>query len=881
VRAASSRRTETGGALDALLRFALLTWPREMRDEYSDDVCADIRAEMRSRGPAYAIGAMNDVVVTGVRERCAGVARDIRFALRTMRHAPLFAAAVILTMAIAIGINGGVGGLIVDIMGRDLPYVDPSTLVALWETNARNGSTREAFTYRDFVTLRSEQRTLGALGALVHTSGTLLGGETPLLVRGEAVDGGFFGVYRRAPQLGRWLDTSDERPGAPAVVVVSDAIWRAQLHADAGIVGRTVTIGDAPRRVIGVAPPRFAILDFWYGGIRYPDYWVPLRAADWSETGHGILVTARLRPGIGVESVDADLARIFAGLARRDPDEDTGHSARAHSLRHEFYDDLAPTMLVMSVAIGTILAIACANIANLFLSRASARGDELGIRVALGASRRRLVTQLFTEAALFIVAGGVLGTALAAGIIVFFARLFENWNATPFYSEIGVNGRMLGATALGTIVAVLLAGLVPALVASRADLSPAIAGGGRSGDRARGRRARAALIGLEIALAIALVAAAAMSVRSFQAQVREPLGFEPDGLQVVSVVGASPQRYATRTAADALTDRILHTLAADPRIARVAVDDELPFLSSADTDYAVEGRSYGNGAAPETLVAMISPGTFATLGIPLLAGRDFSAADDAHSMPVEIVSAAFAEQNFGGVRAALGRRVSIDYASGDSGKPMRTIVGIAGDVRTRWDGARRPTAYSPLAQVPDATAMTFIVRPRGAGVSVAALVDAAVASADPTLPMPKITPLRPELDQQLGSAKLMAVMLGVLALLALFLAIGGIYAVVSYDVARRTREIGIRIALGATTGTIVRMIMAETTRLALVGIVAGLALAVAVTTALRSVFVEVTALDPATYAGIVLSLALALSAGALVPSVRAARVDPAVTLRYD
>jgi predicted permease len=871
---------------DANLRIALAVFdallfvcPREMREEYGRSMRAHFADAVCEHGAAAALRGYADVIAGGLMERAAILRRDVLFALRGMRRTPFFAATVILTIAVAVGANGGVYGMLSTILFRPLPFANAPSVAALWEVDRVHGYTGEGFAIDDFEAVRRQNHTLRAVAALRPASATLVGsGGPPKVLRGTHVTGEFFALYGAHAELGRLLDARDERAGSSAVVL-SDEVWRTRLRADPSIVGRTVRLDDVPRTVVGIAPPRFYFADLYRGQVDYADYFVPIDPALYRRAGHLFFVSALAaapRP-----AVDADLQRIFASLALTHPDTNANLSARSVPIADAIFGPMRPSLVAMGLAVFALLAVACANVANLFLSRGSARSGEIATRFALGASRRRLVSQLLTESSLYVLAGGLLGCAIAALLVNAVASVIDSAGPVIHLKHLSADWRTFAATGVTVVVAALLAGGAPALALSRPNVAASMRGADRSQTGSTGSRLRAALVTLEIALAIAVVAAAAISARSFYVLSSKPLGFETHNVTVASMLGASTHRYATAASVDRFLGAILGRVRSAPGIGAAAWAATTPYIGSSQAGFTVAGAHYARGSEPDADVDMISDGYFGALGIPLLAGRDFGHADGPSGVPVAIVSRSFAERYLGGVEHAIGKRITIGMASLDVPQAPRNVVGVVGDVRDHLAWAPQPTMYAPLTQIPSIGWLKLVVRSPLSPQQVAAVAGTAIAAVDPTVPAPSATSLDfekrvDELDRRITDE-----MLGAFALLALALAIAGIYAVVSYGVARRTREIGVRVAFGAAPRTIVRMVVGGALRLAAAGIVVGCALAGAAAWALKT-YLDVDApLDAVTAGTVVAVIAVAVIAAAWLPARRAARVDPSAALRYE
>lgn len=877
--AGSSPRSDSGAgvrAAAALFRLLLFACPSEMRAEYGAAMRADFAAAVREKGGSAAILGFVDVVSAGIAERAHALGRDLAFALRGMRRAPLFACVVVLTTAVAIGANGALNGLVANIVLRPLPIAEPSTLAVLWEVDRLHGYTRSAFRYDDYVAL-SGVRTLKQVAALAPIGGTLVGGSAaPRVVSGAAIAGAFFETYRVRPVIGRLLDERDERDGARPVVI-SDELWRSRFAANPNVLGRTVKIEDTQMTVVGVAPPGLRFVDLWRAMIDHADYFIPLRASAYAGAGHAVLVVAR--PAADLAEVDADLHRTFATLAVTHPATNRYVSARAVWTNDEIRGPMLPSLVAVSLAVLAVLAVACANVANLFLSRAAARTAEVATRYALGASRRRLIAQLLTETTLYVVLGGVLGIALAATIVHAIATTIDAGSPVVHLQHLDVEWKTFVATGASIGIAALLVGLAPAIALSRPDVVGTMKGSDRSGT-GRGRAFRATLVTLEIALAIAIVATAAISARSYYRLANEPMGFDTRDVSVAFVVGVSRHRYDTAARADAFLDAVRSRVLGAPGVAAAAWAATTPFLGEAQASFTVQGARYAEGSEPEADLDTVSDEYLRALRVPVLAGRDFTTSDRVGAAPVAMVSKSFADRYLNGVAAAVGKHITIHRST--SGVPIqaRTVVGVTGDIRNQMSARQQPTMYAPVAQLPSVF-MKLVVRSKLSTVEVADIVRAAIAAVDKTVPPATATSLEHEFYYDALARRMTDIMLSSLAAIALALAVAGIYAVVSYSVACRTREIGVRAAFGASPSRIAAMVLRDAFRLAAVGSVLGVGLAGVSAWALKG-FLDVDApIDGFTAVTVLAIAACAIGLAAYLPARRAAHIDPVVALRYE
>jgi predicted permease len=875
----NARRSFARAIFDALLfafpRDTRTQYRAEMRDDFATRLTATRMERGRSAMWTFAMHNYLDTLTTGLSERCAAVARDITYAIRGAMRAPLFALTVILTIGIAVGANAAVDGFISAIVFTPVPVADINSLVIVYETNERTGLTRGIFTYRDAMFLRSQARTLEAVGIAAESSGALLGAGPPRMLHGEAASGDVFSVLRIHPQIGRLLTRDDER-GSSMIVVLSDAVWRTSFGADPSVIGRIIRIGDDARRVVGVAPTRAYEPGGRVRGVSAAtDFWIPLRQSAWEGAGYQLRAFARVRPGMSNAAVQADLRRVFAVLAQRYPAY-AGVSARAPALRDEVFRDGGVMFLTFAIIVFGVLVVACANVANLFLSRGSARTGEIAVRFAVGATRRRVTWQLLTEMTVYASLGGVI-----AVVVAFEAEKYL-FSALPadfsFARDANIGWTMLVLTFVFVLVAVAIAGIGPAFALSRPNIFGQLKGGGRETHRVGGMRRW--FVAGEIAVAVAIVTTATLSVRSLDGMVRKPLGISPAGLYVVDLSRPSFARYNTPAKANAFFDRVGSLVRSTPGITAAAWSSTIPTISTPSTLFDISGRTFARGHRPVSLFGSVSADVFATMHIPLIAGRLFNARDRSNGAPVTIVSRAFARAYFSSVAAAVGARVTPAYSTYGIRVAERKIVGVVEDVRPNLNSEAWPEIYLPLEQIPTLDAY-LVVATNGPASTAVTAARAAVAAVDPEIPPPDVSSLEHDINISLGGQDAATYTLTALATIALLLAVAGIYAVVSYDVGRRTHEIGIRMALGGDGLRIVFAVLWDALIVTGVGLCVGAVLSVLAAKAVDGQLVDFTYVDPATYAEIATVILVAIMIATLLPVRRAVRVQPVVALRYE
>ena len=880
------------GSLDAALAaaffaFALVATPREARRAYGramrDEFALRYDERRSERGPwaalLYAAGAITDALGSGMFERFAAISRNVGYAARVARKTPAFSALIVATMAIAIGANVAIDSALSHLFLEQLPFRDSATLVDVMETNAANGISQYGLTYDDAIALRAQSRA-AKIAFLDSAFGTLRNtGSPPKIVPGVNVSGEFFDVLRVRPQLGRLFTVTDERNLAP-VVVLSEELWRSEFGADPHILGRVVTIDERPKTIVGVVPAGTQTPDRWHGGIANYAYYLPMTPVN-RTTGHQYRALARISPGTDIRGVNADLDRIYTELERRHPQTNAAIGARAHALQEEIYGDAWLVGSALAGAVFIVLSIACANVANLFLARGSARAGEIAIRYSLGATRRQIMMQLFTEGALYVAAGGLLGFVLAALTLPFFGSFIRQ--SFAFVTPMTIDGRMLALSFAFVVVAAVLTSLAPALALSRPDLSIELKRAGRAGALGAGGKLRAILITIEVAATVAVVVVTGLTLRTQDAHVRAPMGFAVNDRYLVSVNGTSFDKYGGDGQKQLLRlEAFQRALASIPGMVDVASTMAVPNWNTPDTSVAIAGRHYAPGSEPEVQFSVISPAFFAVMETPILLGRTFSDRDRIGMPPVAIVNASFAQTYFGGSDKALGRQILFGFTTGGQSQVPRTIVGISGNIRASVQRDIEPMAYMPAYQMPSVVgAVYFVAHARVAPSVIASQVRTAVAGVDPQLPVPWVRSLAQMIEQNIQAARIADLMLAILAGIALLLALGGVVAVIAYGVARRSHEIGIRLALGASAGSVIRLMMRSTLVPIAAGVALGIPLASLGARALDGVLIERAILAPYEEIMLVAFVVFVIAVAVYVPARRAARVDPLVALRYE
>ncbi len=814
----------------------------------------------------------------GWREWLGGWGRDARFAWRALARRPGFTAAALATLALGFGAAGAIFAVADAALLRPLPYADPGALVHLWRTTRGAPDARGDASYPDLLDWRERAGAFAGLAGY-HSNRMVLGdGDRPQVLWTGKTSANFFAVLGVRPLVGRLFADGEDAVGAPRVVVLSHALWTRRFAADRGVVGRAVRLDGAPYTVVGVLPA-----DFQFAPVGAADVWVPFdRPAEWRErrTISWLHVIGRLRPGTGLDAARRELDAVAAVLAREHSPADPWPGVRVAPLADELTGGVRPLLATLGGASALVLLVALANVANLLLVRGTARAQELGVRAALGAGRGRLVRQLVTESVMLALGGAAIGVALAqVGVRVLLAAIPpERMRAMPYLAGVGVDARLLGAALAAALAAGVACGLLTAVRVVRPRIAAALREGARgSSGGAAGGRLRDALVAAELGMTVVLLTGAALFGRSLARVLAVDAGFRAERV-FTAFIPLPRVAYASPAAKVAFFARLEERVRALPGVESVGLTTKLPLDPGNSTTYDVVGAPPPPpGRAPQANFRSVNADYFRALGIPIVRGGTFSprgAADTAPAREV-VVSAALARAAFGSADP-LGRRIA-------TGPTPLTVVGVAGDVVAgRLDDATPPTLYLPYHAAPDVS-MRLAVRARGDVAGLEAAVRGAVRDIDPGVALYQVYTMSSLVRQSedVFRRRFPLVLVGGFAAAALALAVVGTYGVVSYAVAQRGRELGVRRALGAPSGHLAGLVVGRVARTAAVGVGAGLLLSAALARAASGLLYGVRATDPAAYAAAALLLAAGAAAAAAVPARRAARADPAAALRHD
>jgi len=799
---------------------------------------------------------------------------DLRFGARMLFKNPGFTLIAVVTLALGIGANTAIFSVVNAVLLRALPYPEPGRLVRFWETNPGRGWLEFHASAPNFVDWRKEQSVCEQLAAYEFNTFNFTGSDEPERVAGLRATANLFSVLGVEPARGRNFLPEEEQSGRNHVAVLSDGLWRRRFGADPNLIGRQIQLSGESYTIVGVTPPDF---QFTQG----TELWTPLTLAPAGAnrpTGHNLSVIGRLKPGVSLAQAQASMDTIARQLEQQYPESNTGWGVRMNT----FYDWIVPeqirrSMLVLFAAVGFVLLISCANVANLLLARASARRPEMAIRAAMGANRWRVVRQLLTESVLLSTLGGLVGSSLA----FWCTNLIKASTALniPRLNETRLDVKALGFTFLIALGAGLIFGLAPAWQASRLALNETLKEGGRSGG-GKSQRLRGALVIAEVALALTLLVGAGLMIRSFMRLQNVPLGFAPN--HVLTMRLALPTaKYGQGAPRVNFFDQLLQRLRATPGVIDASAINDLPLAGGGwAEEVTLEGRDEAQGGTPLPAdVNAVTPRYFHTMGIPLLAGRDFTEQDRGafwfgESPWTLIVNETFARRYWPNENP-IGKRFRF------GGNVFGTVIGVVGDVRyLSLEREAQPAFYVSYGHF-SLPALTIVVRASAPPEAMTAALRAQVYALDHDLPVYNIRPMEQIVSNAAGQPRFQTLLLGLFGAAALSLAAIGIYGVMAYAVTQRTHEIGVRMALGARRRDVLRHVLGQGMKLVLMGATLGLAGAFVAARALKSMLFDVSPADPLTFAAVTVFLALVAFAACWIPARRATKVDPLVALRHN
>jgi putative ABC transport system permease protein len=805
--------------------------------------------------------------------------QDCRYAVRTLRKSPGFTAVAVLTLALGIGANTAIFSVVYAEVLRPLPYPHPNQLVGVFYAKPQDNIPPSGFNYLDYLAIREQNHVFSEMAGVNSHELTLTGIGDPSEVRVLDVTPEFFALVSVNPLQGRAFLPEDGQKGAAPVVILGENLWRGHFGADPNIVGKPVTLDKRLFTVVGIMP----------GDFRFPlitptqDVFVPLAQdplwGPWMDRhgGHWLPLIARLKPGVSKAQAQSEMDAIAARLAKLNPAEDAGGMIGIMPLQTEIIGDIQSAMFVLLGAVGLLLLIACANIANLLMTRATSRAREMAIRAALGAGRKRIVRQLLTESAVLGLLGGAAGVGLAYWGVTALTKMLPR--DLPQLHPIQVDsGVLIFALAL-SILAGFLFGLAPALFATDFNLQQSLKqASGRAGGGGSRRTGRNILAGAEIAIATVLLVAAGLLIRSFNSLTSVSPGFNVEHVMRADV--SLPQfQYSTHEQWASFGDELLRRVQAEPGLANSAIGIPLPMNGGANLAFTIVGNPpLKPGTFNTADYVAVSPGYFQVMGIPLLRGRNFTDQDSMHSPLVTVISESLAHTYFPDADP-IGRQMAFSFPP--AAPVARQIVGVIADIHdASLAKSPGPMMYVPFAQGPFWGAEIVVNSPLSTS-AIAGAIRRDVAQIDKDLPVTDVSTMADLIDTKVAEPRFRTLLLGLFAGLALALAAAGIFGVISYSVSCRTHEIGIRVALGASPASVLRLILGESARIVFVGLAVGIPAALALARFLSSLLFDVHAADPLTFIAVPALLALVAFGASCVPTRRAMRVDPLVALRYE
>jgi putative ABC transport system permease protein len=800
--------------------------------------------------------------------------QDLRYTLRTLLRSPGFTIVTVLTLALGIGANTAIFSAVNAVLLRPLPYKDSSRLVMVWaDHHLRGGPVDEWTNPADFFDWRAQSQTFEDMSVLGGWAPTLIGSGEPELLRGTKVSYSMFSVLGVTPALGRNFTAEDDRPNAAHVVLLSDDLWRRQFSADPKVVGKSINLDGVGHTIVGVMPAGFA-----FPIVPNREIWTTLQVPSRGRGNAVLRAIGRLKSSTSLAQSQTEMSAIAGRLAQTYPETNKGIGITLVPLQAQIGGTTRKPLWLLLGAVGLVLLIACANMANLLLARAASRQREISVRVGLGARRTRLVRQLLTESCLLALLGGVIGLLLAFWGTAFLARALPP--TVSSVEPVKIDLAVLLFTLTLSMLTGLGFGLAPALQATRGNVTEVLKENARSTSSGKGgRRLRSALVIADVTIALALSVSAGLLMKSFLRLTSVDLGFRQDHLLEVTV-RLPRQSYSERVKITSFYQQLAQHLAALPGVTAVSAASDPPLngVGGSDSDFFIEGKPLPpSDKRPAAWYSSVMPNFHQTMGIALLRGRNFNDHDTADAQAVIIVNQTMARKYWGD-EDPIGKRIS----NGDPANPKwKEIVGIVGNVKYfTLEAEQPPMMYLPLEQAPDPS-MTLALRTSGSPLEMAAPVRSAVWALDKNLAIPSLTTMEQLVEGASDQPRLLSTLISSFAVMALLLAAVGLYGVMAYMVTERTHEMGIRMALGATRSSVLGMILSQGLKLSAFGIVAGLLVSLAFTRVLGTFLFHVGSTDPITFAAVALLLVAVAFAASYIPARRAMRVDPMVALRYE
>jgi putative ABC transport system permease protein len=804
--------------------------------------------------------------------------QDVRQAVRAMRKSPVTMGIAICSMALGIGATTAIYTVVQHMLLRSMTYNDPDRLVMIWESSPARGIDRMPVRAGNFVDWQQRTHVFEDVAMSTDTQPYFLTGSgEPQSVLGYRFSANMFSVLGMQPMIGRTFSAAEDKPGADQVVVLSYKIWTERFNSERGILGRSITLSGRPYTVIGVMPPEFK-------HPRFSQLWTPiaLSAEDLANRRTGRLrLVGRLRPGISVEEAQRQLNAIAAQIASERPDTNKDWGVKVRSLRENNTGDIRPVLYALFAAVMMLLLIACTNVANLLMTKGTERRREFSVRVALGASRARLVRQILTESLVLAVVGGAFGLLLAmAGtraLVRMFPQDIPNLDI-PKIESLPIDSSVVLFCLAATVLTGILFGILPALQTSGSDVVSGLRDSSTTFTASRrGRRLRNLLVVGEICMALVLLTGAGLALKSYDRLISTRLGFDPDHV-LTFYLWMPHYKYPDANARRAYFDRLMTSVAAVPGVKQAGAIAYLPLSSfGGGVNFTIEGQEVVPGSEPTSALNFATPGYFASMGIPILSGRDFASTDTPNTPEVAIVNRSFVHKYFGD-KDPIGRRLNV----GNQNRPEWVqIIGVTGDVREEAvDVDIAPEIYVAFSQSPSAF-MAFTLRTAVEPYSLFGDIRQSIWSVDKDQPIERVLSMQDATGESLAVRKITTSIMTLFGSISVLLACIGIYGVIAFSVVQRTHEFGIRMALGAAPRQVLAMVLVDASRLGLIGIAAGVVLALALARFASSIVFGISASDPMTLITMSALLGGVALIAALVPALRASRVDPNVALREE
>ena len=812
--------------------------------------------------------------------------QDMRYGARMLIKTPAVTLVAVLTLALGIGANTAIFSVVNFVLLRPLEYANSDQLVMIWERNIKKGFTESPTSFGNFIDFRDGAKSVD-IASFTDTNFNLTGGEQPERIAGLRVSANLFSMLGVNPMRGRWFAPQEDKPGAGRVLILGYGLWQRSFAGNSNLVNQTVQLNGQSYTVVGVMPPSFkfppsfsATVGALEETVSNADLWVPLTTDDVPLVRdiRNLKMIGRLKPGVAAEQAQVEINAIASRLDKEYPEVNGGIESHVIPLHEQVTGDIRPALIVLMAAVTLVLLIACANVANLLLAKATNRQKEIAIRTALGANRLRILRQLLTESVVLGVLGGLLGLIFAivgAKSLIAFVTV-----SMPRLKDFGFDSKVLLFTLAISLITSLLFGLAPAIDASKPNLNEALKEGGRSSSGSSARnKMRSVLVIAEVALAVVLVTASGLMFRSFVHLQRVNPGFNPENVLTLEIE-LPEATYRADQQQRVFQQQLLQRIRAVPGVRYASTADNVPFSGNAfNSSFMIEGRPIpAVTERPRAFYRVISPDYFSTMGIPFVRGHQFTDRDSADAQGVAIINDAAARKYWPG-EDPLGKRVK--RGRPESKNPWLTIVGLVGSAnQASLREETQPEIYVPYLQNTSRT-FTLVARTNSDPRMLAGAIRKEVWAADKDLPISSMKLMEELISTSVAQPRFYLILLSVFAGLALVLAAVGVYGVMSYSVTLRTRDIGIRMALGATPIDIFKQVVGQALLLALIGLGVGIALAILSTRVMSSLLYGVSTMDPMTLASTSLALLVVALLAGYLPARRATKVDPIVTLRYE